>query len=145
MYTLQAIIAKTGTLNIPSAVGAQIVPLKQGYEMLPFIDSFLEINSIPLLPLTDKGLEALPNSIKSLCEVLSKQCQLAYVEAEFFGGAGMQACAVFASGNIEAVPTVDESAINQAMSMLGVKKFGCFDEFEAVGLNEHRETNQWVV
>ncbi|MEW8194556.1 MAG: hypothetical protein AB2793_12670 [Candidatus Thiodiazotropha sp.] len=144
MYTLQAIIAKTGTLSIPSTLNVKIVPLQQGYEMLPFTNSFLEDSNIPFLPLTDEGQEILPNSIKSLCEVLSKQNQLAYVEAELFGGAGTQASVVFSNGRLEVAPKICQSAINQAMAALGVTKAEKPDEFEAIGLNEHRDTNKWV-
>ena len=144
MYTLQAIIAKAGTLNSSRLEGAQIVPMQQGYEMLPLTDALLEQHEIIFLPLTDEGLADLPDNIKSACEILSVKNKLAYIEAEYFGGAGTQACAVFSNGKMVAAPTISESAINQALKTLGVTKNSNFDEFEAVGLNAERDTNKWV-
>lgn len=132
MYTLQAIIAKTGTLNSSCLEGAKIVSLLQDYEMLPFTDSLLEQHEIIFLPLTDEGLAVLPENISSLCESLSTQNKLAYVEAEFFGGAGTQASVIFSEGNIEADPIINKSAINHALKNLGVEKNNNFDEFETL-------------
>lgn len=143
-YTLQAIIAKRGVLNRHPLEGANLVSLKQGYEMLPFTDSFIKKHQIPFLPLTDEGVEQLPESINKLCAALSKEQQLAYVEAEFFGGAGTQACVVFENGETKLGPKVNESAINEALSVLGAEKTTHYDEFEAIGLDVHRDTNEWV-
>jgi hypothetical protein len=112
--------------------------------MLPFTKSLLEENKIAFLPLTDEGLEELPENIESLCVNLSKENQLAYVEAEFFGGDGVQASAVFVNGKLKGVPIISESAINQALETLGVLKNANIDEFDAIGLNEHRDTNKWI-
>lgn len=144
MYTLQAIIAKTGTLKNSGLQGANIVSMQQGYEMLPFTNALLEQHGIAFLPLTDEGLEVLPGNIRSLCETLSEQNQIAYVEAEIFGGAGTQACAVFLNARMVVAPIIDESAINHGLKILGVEKNTNFDEFEALGLHEQRDTNKWV-
>jgi hypothetical protein len=144
MYTLQAIIAKSGAITSPDLKRATVVPLQQNFEMLPFTKSLLEENKIAFLPLTDEGLEELPENIESLCKNLSKENQLAYVEAEFFGGDGVQASAVFVNGKLQGVPIISESAINQALKTLGVLKNANIDEFDAIGLNEHRDTNKWV-
>ena len=112
--------------------------------MLPFTDDFIEKHQIPFLPLTDEGTELLPENIIKICSVLSTEKQLAYIEAEFFGGAGTQACALFENGKLKLGPKIDESAINEALSILGVEKKASYDEFEAVGLNEHRDTNDWL-
>lgn len=144
MYALQAIIAKTGTLNSSYLAGAKIISLRQNYEMLPFTDELLEKHEIIFLPLTDEGLAVLPENIRSLCESLSTKNKLAYVEAEFFGGAGTQASAIFSEGNMEVAPIINESAINHALKILGVAKNANFDEFESLGLHEQRDINKWV-
>ena len=112
--------------------------------MLPFTDEFIEKHQIPFLPLTDEGSELLPENIIKMCSALSNEKLLAYLEAEFFGGAGTQACALFENGKLKLGPKINESAINQALAILGVEKNASHDEFEAVGLNEHRDTNDWL-
>jgi hypothetical protein len=134
-YTLQAIIAKKGILDKSLIEGASIVPLRQGYEMIPLTRSFIDKFQIPSLPLTDDCPIPFPESIRTFCIRLSKEQQLAYVEAELFGGAGTQASVVFNHGGIEFGPVTDISAINQALILLGVTKESFFDEFEALGLN----------
>jgi len=39
---------------------------------------------------------------------------------------------------------VSQFAINEALRALGVKASGMFDEFEAVGLGQHRDTDEWT-
>ena len=112
--------------------------------MLPFTDVFLEQHKITSLPLTDEGLADLPENIKSLCKNLSINNKLAYIEAEFFGGTGTQVCSVFINGNMDIAPIISESAINQALKILGVTKNSNFDEFDALGLNTERDTNKWA-
>ena len=143
-YTLQAIVAKGGDLKRGSIQDAKIVPLKQNIEMLPFTNVFIKTHKIDFLPLTDEGVENLPKNLMQLCAELSNNKKLAYIEAEFFGGEGTQACVVFLNGKIEKGPLVSESAINVALANLGVAKQGALDEFEAVGLNEQRDTENWV-
>ena len=143
-YTLQAIVAKGGDINRGSIQDAKVVPLKQNIEMLPFTNVFIKTHEIDFLPLTDEGVENLPNNIMQLCAKLSNNKKLAYIEAEYFGGEGTQACVVFSNGEIEKGPLVSESAINVALANLGVAKGNALDEFEAVGLNEQRDTENWV-
>ena len=143
-YTLQAIVAKGGDLNRGSIQDAKMVSLKQNIEMLPFTDVFIKTHEIEFLPLTDEGVENLPKNIMQLCTKLSINKKLAYIEAEFFGGEGTQACVVFSNGLIEKGPLVSKSAINVALANLGVEKGSALDEFEAVGLNEQRDTENWV-
>jgi hypothetical protein len=69
---------------------------------------------------------------------------LAYVEAEFFGGDGIKGCAVFKNGETVLGPVVGDTAINEALFMLGASKLTSGEEFDAVGLNRHRNTDAWV-
>lgn len=143
-YTLQAIVAKKGTLASKSAEDIYLVSLDQDYELLPFTNDFIDQYQVPPLPLTGDETEALPESIVKLCTVLSEENTLAYVEAEYFGGHGMQAAAVFKDGQLVGVVIIDEFAINHALRLLGVSKNAQSDEFEAVGLSRHRNTNEWI-
>ena len=121
-----------------------MVRLEQDFEMLPFTDAFIQKDQISFLPLSDEGLEQLPENVKSLCAKYSVNGQMAYVEAEFFGGEGVQGCAVFRNGETVLGPVVGDAAINEALIMLGAGKLTSGDEFDAVGLNRHRNTDAWV-
>ncbi|MCX5128417.1 hypothetical protein [Streptomyces sp. NBC_00347] len=78
---------------------------------------------------------------------------LAYVEAEYFGGAGTQTAQVWGGGKTllgplslaegEPSPTTG-TPISQALRRLGAAKGSCVDEFEAVGLGRHRDTDDWL-
>jgi hypothetical protein len=69
--------------------------------------------------------------------------KLAYVEAEFFGGEGGQASAVWEEGKPVLGPLREDSAINQALKSLGVTKGTAHDEFDAPGLGSRRDTEGW--
>jgi len=77
---------------------------------------------------------------------------LAYVEAEFFGGVGTQAAAVWDGGRLAFGPVIMEEAepvpaagtpISQALARLGVARGEYHDEFEAAGLGRRRDTKAW--
>lgn len=99
---------------------------------------------IPFLPITDEGETEMPPQLQKLCERLSQGRALAYIEAEFFGGAGTQACVLFNDGRPVDQPIVSETAISHALHILGVSKENAYDEFEAVGLGKHRDTESWL-
>lgn len=143
-YTLQAIIAKNGVFDSSPVEGAVLVQLAQGFEMLPLTTDFRELHGIPFLPLTDEGSDTLPLTIKWFCTRLSIGRQIAYVEAEFFGGDGAQASAVFTNGKLEMNAVIDDTTINDALFALGVDKQSYHDEFDALGLDQHRNTDDWV-
>lgn len=143
-YTLQALIAKSGVLGSFPINSGVLVPLTQGFEMLPFTSEFIQKHQISFLPLTDEGDEQLPENVKALCSKFSMGGQVAYVEAEFFGGDGAQGCALFKNGEMAFGPLVNDAAINEALVILGVSKLSCHDEFDALGLSKHRNTNAWI-
>lgn len=142
-YTLQAILATSGTFSGLVPLELQIVPLGCGVEMLPLCSDFRDAQGIPFCPLVDDDGTELPRPLLALCESLSKHAALAYVEAEYFGGDGVQAYALFTKGKVVSQPVVSSSAINDALRYLGVSKGEFRDEFEAVGLDRYRNTDDW--
>ena len=142
-YTLQAIITKSDALpTLPNKL--QLVNLRGGMDLLPLGTEALKAHSLSFCPLTDEGQENLPPGMVKLCEELSAQCSLAYVEVELFGGAGTQAHAIFSAGKQVGPVVVSDSAVNQALRYLGFGKGEAFDEFEAVGLGKCRSTDDWL-
>jgi hypothetical protein len=119
MYTIQCIIANRKVIEHEQTLGAKIVSLPQDMVLIPFAGTWSESKNIPLLPLTDGKAFELPAAIADLCYLLSKNGKLAYVEAEFFGGDGTQACSLWEKGT-------------------------SFDEFEALNLGRFRETQAWL-
>ena len=111
--------------------------------MIPLTERVLEECAIPFLPLTDGGTLALPESIGDLAAPLAKQCKLAYIEAEFFGGVGTQASVTWDGRGVPSTPLIQPDAINEAMRFLGVVIGDHHDEFDALGLGKHRSTEDW--
>ena len=142
-YTLQAIVM---VAEMQSQLPAPLrsVSLGSDVEMVPLGSEVTSHFGIPFLPLTDEGETEVPPQIQKLCEQLSQGRALAYIEAEFFGGGGTQACVIFTDGRQVGQPIVSETAINEALHILGVSKGNAHDEFEAVGLGAHRDTDAWL-
>ena len=74
---------------------------------------------------------------------------IAYVETEYFGGAGNQAAVVYQNGQIVTGPTTGDSGsrsewpINAAMRSLGVKRGDYVDEFAAIGFGLVRKNEDF--
>lgn len=143
-FTLQAIVAKTGALPPELPNGLRSAPLAAGVDLIPLGKDALKANGFPFLPLTDEGQQGLPASLAKLCEQLSAACSLAYIEAEYFGGVGTQAQALFSAGNSVGAVVISGTAINDALRYLGVDRGEAADEFEAAGLGLHRDTDGWL-
>ncbi|MDV0438655.1 hypothetical protein [Xanthomonas sacchari] len=143
-YTLQAVIAKSGVLPDSLPFELERVQLQSGFELVPLTSNIRDVHGIAFCPLTDEGDEELPLSLLKLCEPLSAGGEVAYIEAEIFGGAGMQAHAIFAHGKAIGSPVVAQSAINTALVRLGAERGEATDEFESIGLGLNRDTDQWV-
>jgi len=108
------------------------------------ISRIREQHGISFLPLTDGGQDVVPHEIESLCLQLSGGGKLAYVEAEFFGGVGTQACALYENGQAIGHLEISPEAINHSLNFLGVFKEGDSDEFEALSLDKHRDIEDWL-
>jgi hypothetical protein len=143
-YTLQAIVAVADEIQSQLPPPLRFISLCSDVTLVPLGSEASRHLGIPFLPLTDEGKTEVPSRVMQLCERLSQGRTLAYIEAEFFGGAGAQACVVFTDGSQVGQPLVSEKAINQALQILGVSKGSAFDEFEAVGLGAHRDTDAWL-
>jgi hypothetical protein len=143
-YTLQAVIAKEGVMRIDQLDALRIVRLGSGIEMIPLGSEVRKRLRLDFLPLTDEGESALPIGLADLCSELSGGGRVAYVEAEFFGGIGTQASAIFENGNARIPPVVGEDAINQALREIGVVAAKGKDEFDCAGLGKHRDTEGWL-
>ncbi len=112
--------------------------------MLPLTSDFRKRLGLPFCPLTD-GDGNLPVELVSLCKAISRKSHLAYVEAEFFGGDGTQASVVFNGGKNVSPIVIDAHAINSALAQIGVQRLNSRDEFAALWLDKHRNTEDWLI
>ena len=143
-YTLQAFIAKTGVFPSPTPHGLHQVRLPQDMVLIPLdTDQRLKLD-IEFCPLTDGGATELPAPLIILASKLSQNGHIAYIEAEIFGGTGIQASQQFSHGKAISTITIEINAINIALKSLGVSQTNTSEEFDAIGLGNHRDTDQWV-
>ncbi len=143
-YTLQAFIADEPVIRAAVPADARAVRLPQGKAMIPLSDCMREAHDLPFLPLTDEGATAVPDGIAAIAETIARRGKLAYVEAEFFGGVGTQACVTWDAAGQPSQPIIDVHAINTALQFLGVGIGDHHDEFDALGLGRHRATDEWL-
>lgn len=144
-YTLQAFVLPRSSLeNGGSAVFPGLVELNQGLAMIPMTSALRAATGIPFLPLTEGGEKAMPHSLIALCKKIALPGIVLYLEAEYFGGVGTQACAVINGGELVSGPIVGADAINSALALVGVNVSEDEDGFRVVGLNKYRDTDQWI-
>lgn len=143
-YTLQAFIAKTGVFASPTPHGLHQVRLPQDMVLIPLdTDQRLKLD-IEFCPLTDGGATELPAPLITLASKLSQNGHIAYIEAEIFGGTGIQASQQFSHGKAITTIAIEINAINVALKSLGVSQTNTSDEFDAIGLGNHRDTDRWI-
>lgn len=153
-YELQAVIAGDELLRVASreVSGAQVVPLRQGLALMPITDEVFDAVTDGS-DIGDLGFWRLPGGFDTLLAQWSAAGPIAYVEAEYFGGVGEQRAAVWAEGALALgpldVPTKKwlsraVSPISQALRRLGARRTLGEDEFEAVGLDRHRNNDGWI-
>lgn len=153
-YELTAVIGNTDQLR--TVVGdlphALLVPLHQGLSLIPVTDRFFDA-------VTDGSAASrldfwrLPAGFELVLADWSQLGPVAYVEAEYFGGVGEQRSAVWHDSQIVLGPLqtnkhepfpIAGSPISQALRELGARTDGTTDEFTAVGLHQHRHTDDWA-
>lgn len=143
-YTLQAIIARSPLLSAVKFPHTLAVPLEQGLELVPLVSAACEALGLEFLTLTDGGESELPPSFSSRCCEIAAHGKAAYIEAEYHGGDGIQACVMFHGAQQVGPVVVAGDAINQALRFLGVSRNPGKDEFSSVGFGTQRHTDDWL-
>ena len=132
--------------------------LPQDFIMLPLTDDLEYILqqefSRSASPHHERAERLLPG-VTNFAAQLSEYAPVAYIETEYFGGFGSQTALVWKKGRIVCGPIREETPstpggtpsdarlpapINRTLRYLGVKSKGCIDEFEGLGLNHWRLT-----
>jgi hypothetical protein len=161
-YELNALIADRALLwatSLPS------VPLAQGKGLVPLDRDFwrtLAGTSQPLL--REHGARHAPDGdfadsreraqrietatvsfarLAALVERLALPGAVAYVESDYWGGAGNEAAALWDHGALVLAPLVGAGAIDHALQRLGVTGGALHGEFAVLGLGRCRGTQEW--
>jgi len=151
--TLEAIIGLAAMLTaVTQGLPALVVPLRCGLGLVPMTDDLFD-------RLTDGGAAQpvgfwkFPGGFDRLVCAWSAAGPVAYVEADYFGGVGRQCAAVWSQGAAIFGPvTLDEAQpappagtpISQALARLGIARHHHRDEFDVLGLGQHRHTEDWL-
>lgn len=155
-YEVRGVIAGKALAQIIASEfgpGTRAVDLEQGFALVPYsgrvYDHFLGRHGALLRPFNRLG-----STIAELLADTSRRGPLAYVEAEYFGGAGEQHAAVWDNGVLAWGPmsigfqqaiAPQGTAISQALRRIGVTSTDeSRDEFDMVGLRRHRHLEDWL-
>lgn len=157
-YVLEAVIGRRALLAAATRAqpAAVVVPLAQDMALIPMTDNLFDsiTDGSAARPL---GFWKLPAGFDRTLGAWSGAGPIGYVEAELFGGIGTQRGAVWADGDLVLGPVSFEersrhragaaatTPISLVLARLGVSRGKHVDEFAAVGLPEHRSTEDWTV
>ena len=90
--------------------------------------------------------DPVPHRLTELVAPASQGTVIAYIAAEFSGGVGKQAAAVWIDEDLVDANTGERpNAINAALRTMGVAAAEPRDEFGTVGLGRHRTTASWII
>jgi len=141
-YVLHALIGKSETLKANGSLfqSARIVSLEQDIAIIPLTDKICEEVGVSS---EIENFYKLSPEIEKWAQRISTAGFVAYIEAEFFGGDGSQSAIAWNAGSRVLEPIHEQNAINRVLKLLGVDRKNAHDEFDAVGLGKHRDTNDW--
>ena len=145
-YTLKAYIGKRENLTpiSESYHEAAIVDLNNAISMIPITDElFDEINEMRVSDGIDKFSFLNENLERKTIDLIGNR-EVAYVESEFFGGQGGHIGLVWKNGKRNFVGKFGKNAMNEILKRLGVNRKLSKDEFETIGLDRNRHTEDWV-
>ncbi|TBR17859.1 hypothetical protein EPO15_16025 [bacterium] len=153
-YHLRALVAETALLTkLAKPSGIRVVELTKELSLLP-----LTAAQEAKVPGKDDAtaFDGLKVSKKLALWAASgsKTGTLAYIEADYGAGKDYQAAVVWEGGDVSAGPWKDGTAwdpredarerpVNGALRLLGVRQGDFNDEWDAVALARHIDTDQW--
>ncbi|WP_406073462.1 hypothetical protein [Micromonospora sp. NBC_01638] len=160
-YQLSAVVADAELLREQTAEldHAVLGELRQDFGLLPVTPQLVVelTGSLPDFATDDRSAEHPFGLVLStaLVELLARWSQVgpvAYLEAEFGGGAGYQSAAVWLGGAPSWGPRFDDELdspreqwpINGALTQLGVEPGAWIDPFAELGLHLERNTDGWL-
>ncbi|MEU5529764.1 hypothetical protein ABZ744_22790 [Micromonospora chersina] len=160
-YQLSAVVADVELLREQTAGldHAVLAALRQDFALLPVTPQLVEelTGRLPDFATGEPSVEqpfqlVLSPALDELLARWSREGPVAYLEAEFAGGLGHQAAAVWLGGERSWGPCFDdrldrpraEWPINAALARLGAEPGPWIDPFAELGLHLERETAGWL-
>lgn len=119
---------------------AKVIPLAQGLAFLPLGDELYEEIWGDVLKLVDPEDR---QPMMWLADLL-KGVPIAWIETDYFGGAGDQSAILWKDGIKKRFRKHERHPIDSAMAELGVICEGDNDEFDTLGLGKHRTNDSWL-
>jgi len=145
-YNLKAYIGKDENLNpILEKYRESIkVNLNGGISMIPMTNELYdEINEMKSSSRIST-FEFLTENIEIKTIQIIENREIAYVESEFFGGQGGHIGIIWRNGKRDLLIEWHKSSMNKILKRLGVNRTWLKDEFEKVGLDKNRHTEDWI-
>lgn len=147
MYILEAILFNSNLQSIIESNidgNVEVIALTQQLSMIP-----MKNMTCKLVNRNNENLECI-NGFQKLSQELyiliancSKRGRIGYVEAEYFGGQGVQSSIAFENGK-EILKSINENnSINHILNFLGIQRTSDKDEFDLVNLDKYRATEKW--
>ncbi|TGM03124.1 MULTISPECIES: hypothetical protein [Leptospira] len=146
-YFLEAIISKSEQLDKLTFLfknKTAIVPLIDGYKLIPLTEDALELLNDDEEVFLIKEYSNLSVKLYSILIKFSQIDKIGYIEAEYFGGVGSQNAILFENGKVIFESVRQQDSINLLLKKIGVKKKFFKDRFEYIGLNKCRNTSDWL-
>lgn len=156
-YELSALVGPyQAAAEAAREAGTSAVELPQGYSLVAITRQVLDhVSSLAAKPFGDTFQNLTPG-VEAVARNASRAAPIAYLEAEMFGGTGIQAVVAWLDGKIWMEPASTEFgwpppdpasrphwAFNRALSELGVDRGEASDEFDALNLGSLRRTQDW--
>jgi hypothetical protein len=125
---------------------ARLVELRGGWQAIPVDEAlYADIEARHPGAVRPSGLHMSPLGLSEAVAAVTVGGGLAYVETEYFGGAGGQSAMAFVDGREVVAPQSARGAgpINQALRRIGVVRTPAEDEFDTIGLGERRSMTDY--
>ncbi|MEJ2864349.1 hypothetical protein [Actinomycetospora flava] len=156
-YELHGIISRPEVLDpIVEACRHARPVLLDGAElaMVPLCDEVYRTINLPGFQVDpENGFDRLSSGVAALITAASRRGAIAYLEADYDGGASRQVAAVWLDCQIvygpnmlvpgEGIPTDGTSPFCEALRYLGVQAVGRVDEVVVLGLGRYNRTEAW--
>lgn len=145
-YNLKAFIGQVESLESVTTQfkNAKLISLTQQIVLIPMTgDLFNEINDYRTNNNID-GYEYLTTDIESEILKTIHIGLIAYIEVEYFGGTGVQNGILWKNGKRIFEHSGTKDVVNLILKQFGITRSKSRDEFETVGLNRHRYTEDWL-
>ena len=146
-HCIQAIIAAPEVADFLQSACPQLprVVARQGFVILPIDADFIDSVTDARPSQSSESFMLLTDPFQDFLRELSRYGRVAYIETEYFGGAGGQGAAVYSDRQVIMEPEWGESGpINRALEIMSVKRSLLGDRFTALGLDAYRSNDDLI-